>query len=67
VIDVVLLVAFLNVSGYQTRVISAEWPFFTDLPTCQRAAMHMKDLPRTVGEITCERHVLDVSTGRVVR
>lgn len=66
-IEVVLLVVTLTIPGHQTRAVAAEWPFFRTMGECREAIMKMYDAPPIAERIECERHLLDVNTGRIVR
>jgi hypothetical protein len=66
-IEIVMVVVTLAIPGHVTRVVNAEWPFFRSMAECQKAVAHMRDAPPIADRIECEFHMLDVSTGRVVR
>jgi hypothetical protein len=67
IIEVVLLVVTLAIPQHTTRAVSADWPFFRTMGECRAVLVHMENAPPIADRIECERHQLDISTGRIVR
>jgi len=67
VIEVFMLVATLAMDEGPSRVVAADWPFFRTAYECQQKVERMRNIPPQVDTVICERRLLDIRNGRVVR
>lgn len=66
-IEVFMLVATLMMPTGPSRVVSADWPYFTTMQECQQVVASLRNIPPNVDTVMCEARWLDPSTGRVMR
>lgn len=66
-IEVFMMVATLMMPTGPSRVVSADWPYFTTMAECQQVVASLKNIPLNVETVMCEARWLDQSTGRALR